>query len=133
MKDKSPSFSNLNLWDSKIEALFEYFRQIINAFASAKEQCLICERDFKQVLTSKEAELQELLTVSPSVIYSIIIHPDGSSHFEFISPAVEKVDELPLAEVSQEPRRTLTAMDTDGELQLNNGCFSREYDVCFCP
>lgn len=113
MKDKSPSFSNLNLWDSKIEALFEYFRQIINAFASAKEQCLICERDFKQVLTSKEAELQELLTVSPSVIYSIIIHPDGSSHFEFISPAVEEVDELPLAEVYRDSSILLNQMHPD--------------------
>ncbi len=52
-------------------------------------------------LQESEARFQQLTAASPAVIYSVVESESGIVRFDYISPAVEEVDEIPVAAAMQ--------------------------------
>jgi PAS domain S-box-containing protein len=50
-------------------------------------------------LQQSETKLQKIASASPAVIYQVVAYPDGSVQFEFVSPALEEIHEIPIAAV----------------------------------
>jgi PAS domain S-box-containing protein len=83
----------------EVQILTESFRLMISDLQAADRLRLNYERDLELALLAKEMQFQELVTASPSVIYSVVEGLDGTVRFEFISPVVEEIDEISVEEV----------------------------------
>ena len=55
----------------------------------------------ERALAASETRFQQLTAASPAVIYSVVESESGIVCFDYISPAVEEVDEIPVAAAMQ--------------------------------
>lgn len=55
-------------------------------------------------LQQSEVKFQELAAISPSVIFTLAITAEGTTQFEYLSPAAEEIHELPVATLLEHPQ-----------------------------
>ncbi len=62
----------------------------------------ITDRKMAQLaLQQSETKFQELAAASPAIIFTLLFDLDGNSQFQYLSPAVEEVYEMPIADLLQ--------------------------------
>jgi PAS domain S-box-containing protein len=57
----------------------------------------------KVALQQSEKRLQRLVSAAPGAIYTIVKRPDHSFYFEYISPAIEEINERTVAQMLSDP------------------------------
>ncbi len=104
----------------EIQVLIDSLQQMKKDIQSRDQIHLNYETDLESALIDKDKRFQELVNTSPSVIYSLVQRSNGEVQFEFISPAVEQVDEISVEEAYRDASILLNQMHPDDRQGYEN-------------
>jgi|GEM_PF-709431 len=68
------------------------------------QQQILQRQQIEETLKQREYKFQNLAANVPGVLYQLLLHPDGSYSFPYLSPQIEKVTELAVEELQKNPQ-----------------------------
>jgi PAS domain S-box-containing protein len=90
------SQTNRSRWDEPQDC---WFVTAVTSDISDRKQAEIA-------LRQSEERFQQLAAASPGVIYTVVEDPEGPIRYEYLSPAFEDINEIPITEVLQDATLT---------------------------